>query len=173
MRLGGIVDKPAAWKKRGRPRLLAVEDPQVLSIYPSHHARMRSVLHCLQRQPTDRLPFTTHTQAELCSDEFAGMTFNPRWKLLSFLLTCLASAFPACHASASHARYWEFRSRGGTSGPAASTSSPSPRRSRRPLTCWLARCGRRARCRRQAEKRSHGQPSRRASCQLQCTADIV
>ncbi len=29
MRLGGIVDKPAAWKKRGRPRLLAVEDPQV------------------------------------------------------------------------------------------------------------------------------------------------
>ena len=29
MRLGGIIDKPTAWKQRGRPQLLAVEDPQV------------------------------------------------------------------------------------------------------------------------------------------------
>ncbi len=29
VRLGGVVDKPTAWKQRGRPQLLAVEDPQV------------------------------------------------------------------------------------------------------------------------------------------------
>ena len=42
MRLGGIVDKPAAWKKRGRPRLLAVEDPQVC-VTPEQHLCMRSM----------------------------------------------------------------------------------------------------------------------------------
>jgi len=33
VRLGGVVDKPTAWKQRGRPQLLAVEDPQVCAPY--------------------------------------------------------------------------------------------------------------------------------------------
>ena len=55
MRLGGIVNKPAAWKKRGRPRLLAVEDPQVRPHSVAARVDVSSMPRALERQPTNNM----------------------------------------------------------------------------------------------------------------------
>ena len=46
MRLGGIVDKPGAWKQRGRPQLLTVEDPQVRAQHVKTKFRLFACLIC-------------------------------------------------------------------------------------------------------------------------------